>query len=433
MTARSSTGSRAATALDRHALGQVRELPVLLLSWLLAWPLGRLWRRDPGSVVVIGREDGQFSDNAKYFFIEGSRARDPRFTVVFVTGDTLTHDALRSRGAEVVLYPSLHAFRVLLGAGFVAVDSAEWVRGGRYQLLAGAKRVQLWHGVPLKAIELAALEWKLARMTLPLRLLYRAYLGIYARHPRYDVVVSTSRFFTGVAFTRSFDAKTVMESGYPRNDPLAIGHDASALERVNTDERAIARVRQFRNDGHRIVLYAPTFRTHGRNPFDGGVLDYAALQAFAARHRLCIVLKLHPLLSGAQLPDDLSHVIGYEARTDVYPVLRDVDVLVTDYSSIYFDFLLLDRPIVHFAYDLEDYLGRERQLLFEYREMTPGPVARTQEELERALLGVLDGPDTFAAERARVRGLAFDHPAGGAAGRVWQGLAGVAASRGEAA
>jgi len=409
------------TLLGGHSLRQLRELPVLLLAWLVFWLPGRLWRRDPRRVVVVGRDDGRFIDNAKYFFLHGVRAGQ---AVVFVTEDPRTRDALEAHGAAAVLYPSLRAFRLLLSAGIVVADSAEWVRNGRFQLLAGAKRVQLWHGVPLKGIELAVLEERLSRMGTLARALYRAYVAFFSRYPHYDLVVSTSAWFTQRAFAPSFRARRVIESGYPRNDTLAPsrGEGSAGPGWINTDGAALARVHRLRDAGHRVVLYAPTFRTHGRNPLDG-VLDRAALQSFAERHRLCFVIKLHPVLAGGSALAALSNVVQYAAEADIYPVLREVDLLVTDYSSIYFDFLLRDRPIVFFAYDLEEYLARERQLLFPYADMTPGPVTRTQSELERTIAGILEGKDAFAEARARVRALAFDHPAGGAAERVWAELA----------
>ena len=58
------------------------------------------------------------------------------------------------------------------------------------------------------------------------------------------------------------------------------------------------------------------------------------------------------------------------------------DLLITDYSSIFFDFLLLDRPIVFFPYDLEQYLSQDRAMYFDYEIMTPGPKCRTYDELE---------------------------------------------------
>lgn len=414
-----------AAAPGRHFLRQLRELPILLPAWLIAYPIGRIFPRNRALIAVIGREDGQFSDNAKYFFIHGAGGLRDRCTMVFVTEDRRTRDALLEQGAAAVLYPSCAAFRLLLRAGAVVADSWEWVQGGRYHLAAGAKRLQLWHGVPLKAIERANLKRKLSRMRALTRLLYRIYVKLYARYPRYDLVVSTSGFFTAASFGESFDAARVVECGYPRNDLMAPPHrnPCACLASVNCDDRALARMRELRGRGQRVVLYAPTFRTRGRIPSAGEALDYAALQLFAERNRLCIVLKRHPLVAGGQRLVGLSHIVEYQPRGDIYPALPEVDLLVTDYSSIFFDFLLLDRPIVFFPYDLDEYQRWECGLLFEYRDMAPGPVTYTQEDLQREILVALDGgQDAFAAQRARVRSLAFDHAAGGAAERIWAQL-----------
>ena len=70
---------------------------------------------------------------------------------------------------------------------------------------------------------------------------------------------------------------------------------------------------------------------------------------------------------------------------DHYTFLEEADVLVTDYSSIYFDFLLTDKPVVFFDYDLEEYLSDTREMYFDYEAFTPGMKAKNQEELEEAL------------------------------------------------
>jgi CDP-glycerol glycerophosphotransferase (TagB/SpsB family) len=404
----------------RHLLRQVRELPIAAAAWAAFYPLGRMFPRDPRIVVVIGRGDGQFTDNAKYFYIDALRAmrNGGRHAVWFLSEDRATCAALAERGAPALRYPSLRAFWMLLRAGTVVADSVEWVRSGRFQLLSGAKKVQLWHGVPLKAIELIELGARLGRMDAVRRFCYGLYLAFFTRFPAYDLLVSTSAHMSRAAFRGSFHAGRVIECGYPRNEALLPGAP-DALAGLNTDATAIGRVREQRRAGARVVLFAPTFRAAGRNPVDGGILDYRKLDEFCHRNRLCIVVKLHPILSGGGAVPRLERVIEYAATGDVYPLLAQADLLVTDYSSIYFDYLLLDRPVVFFPYDLDEYLRNERELLFDYDAMTPGPKARTQEELERGILAALDGAaGEWAGRRREVRSLAFDQEAAGASGRV---------------
>ena len=71
---------------------------------------------------------------------------------------------------------------------------------------------------------------------------------------------------------------------------------------------------------------------------------------------------------------------------DPYPLLKLIDVLITDYSSIYFDFMLTNKPIIFFPYDLEEYLMKSREMYFDYEEFTPGNKVFIQEDLEKALL-----------------------------------------------
>lgn len=71
---------------------------------------------------------------------------------------------------------------------------------------------------------------------------------------------------------------------------------------------------------------------------------------------------------------------------DPYPILDKVDILVTDYSSIYFDFLLKDKPIIFFDYDYEEYISESRKLYFNYDEFTPGKRVKTMYELMNSLI-----------------------------------------------
>ena len=76
-------------------------------------------------------------------------------------------------------------------------------------------------------------------------------------------------------------------------------------------------------------------------------------------------------------------------EVDAHVLLHEVDVLITDYSSIYFDYLLTDRPIIFYAYDLTQYVGTSRTLYEPYENVTPGVLARDSQELAAALASVL--------------------------------------------
>ncbi|HCF38358.1 MAG TPA: hypothetical protein DER56_04685, partial [Thermosipho africanus] len=77
--------------------------------------------------------------------------------------------------------------------------------------------------------------------------------------------------------------------------------------------------------------------------------------------------------------------INLPSEADVYTFLNLLDILMTDYSSIYFDFLLWNRPIIFFPYDLEYYRDEDRGLIFDYEDFTPGPKVYTLDSLHALL------------------------------------------------
>src|SRR5690606_25250127 len=111
---------------------------------------------------------------------------------------------------------------------------------------------------------------------------------------------------------------------------------------------------------------------------------------------------------------------------DVAPLLKRADLLVTDYSSIFFDFLLLDRPIVFFPYDLERYFSRDRQFLFPYDEFTPGARVKTEEALFKTIVQELDSPDPAHQEaRLALRDKSFQFIDAQASSRLWNEIQGL--------
>ena len=173
------------------------------------------------------------------------------------------------------------------------------------------------------------------------------------------------------------------------------------------------------------VLYAPTFR-------DWALLDDYLPIPGMADERLVVLLErydatllIRPHYYEADAAKATIERVGSTrvraADDSVFPdtneLLKHVDVLVTDYSSIYMDFLLLDRPIVFNPVDLEQYEA-ERGFLFDYEEHTPGPKTRSEADFLRALEAELQGHDPYAEHRARTRALFHAHPRGGARERI---------------
>jgi CDP-ribitol ribitolphosphotransferase / teichoic acid ribitol-phosphate polymerase len=142
--------------------------------------------------------------------------------------------------------------------------------------------------------------------------------------------------------------------------------------------------------GRRTILFAPTFRGKGPSEatYDLEELDYESLHALCVEKDAVVILKMHPfvhrrlgippafrdrLLDGAAAP-----------AIDVNDLLFAVDLLVTDYSSIVFEYSILGRPMLFFAYDLDDYIA-SRDFYVPYEQFVPGRIVRTFDQLIDAI------------------------------------------------
>ena len=194
---------------------------------------------------------------------------------------------------------------------------------------------------------------------------------------------------------------------------------------LNTDQTIISRLHAVDNrhdEQIKKILYAPTFRNSMASPFARDILDLDRMDSFAEEKNCLFVLKLHPLMEGLLDDDRYQNILFHAPLADIYPALSLFDVLITDYSSIYFDFLLLDRPIIFFPYDYDAYLREDRALLFAYQQMAPGVICSCQQQVEQALLRT--DSKTFSKQRKKVQELVFDEPDGKASQRIWQAVNG---------
>jgi CDP-glycerol glycerophosphotransferase len=248
----------------------------------------------------------------------------------------------------------------------------------------GQIHLQTWHGTPLKRIgeDRGPGDFQTWR--------HRRRIALQAAG--WDAMISPSPFCSEVfrsAFR--FDGR-FLEVGYPRNDVLLAVDEAAA---VRTRVRAALGL----GEGDRAVLYAPTWREYV------GVRDAKPLY-LDAEQLIETVPDAVVLVRGHYNSTHQADVFADEQRIhDVtrYPDIADLylaaDVLVTDYSSVMFDFALTDKPQVLLVPDLEQYRDVERGFYFDLDQATPGPMVSTTDEVA----AVLVADDTHAAARAAFR------------------------------
>ncbi|MFG2889676.1 CDP-glycerol glycerophosphotransferase family protein [Streptomyces sp. NPDC048248] len=172
--------------------------------------------------------------------------------------------------------------------------------------------------------------------------------------------------------------RTLLRVGYPRNDALVRAREREA--ELGRRERGDLAAELGIAEDRTVLLYAPTFRRaggrHGRFelPFD--------VERFADQFgdRYVLLVRSHYLNHVVLPPTVQGRVIDVSARHDITPVLQLADGLITDYSSVMFDYALLDRPLVFFTYDYDEYVHEGRGTYFDLLEHAPGPVVRTEED-----------------------------------------------------
>ncbi|MFB9358857.1 bifunctional glycosyltransferase/CDP-glycerol:glycerophosphate glycerophosphotransferase [Actinoplanes nipponensis] len=247
----------------------------------------------------------------------------------------------------------------------------------------GAVHVQTHHGTPLKTMGLDQPKFPASTVGFD--------AGRMRRNiAKWDFSITANRHTT-LLWDRQFPIRgETLETGYPRNDRLAVATAADV---------AAARAELGLAPGERVVLYAPTHREW--HAAFTPVLDVDAL-AEALGPDTRVLLRGHYFYGLAGFPPRHPRVTDVSAFPTVETLYLAADVLITDFSSVMFDYAVLDRPLVIFAPDWEIYRA-VRGVTFDLATEHPGTFARTVEELVAAFrTGQVDGAEAAAA-RARFR------------------------------
>ncbi len=205
----------------------------------------------------------------------------------------------------------------------------------------------------------------------------------------------------------------VVPTGIPRVDPMfSLAHRDEALAAVRADFP--------QTQGRETILFAPTFRGNGARTatYDMARIDVEALHALCVERDAVCLVRMHPFVrESLDIPEALrDRIVDASVATsavETNDLLFAVDLLVTDYSSIIYEYSILGRPMLFYAYDLDDYVA-SRDFYEPYESFVPGRIVRTFEELLEAIrTGDLEQDKVQAFARRH-----FDHLDGGSTDRV---------------
>ena len=353
-------------------------------------------------IWIFGSTFGQrFADNPKYFYLYIRQYQSSEIDAVWISKNKEIIKLLKDNKLKGYYLYSLKGIWYSLRAKVYLYDN--YSKDICFTLSGGAVKVNLWHGIPLKKIQKDNI-FDYARNPRSRREWFRWMLRRMSDEKSSDYVLTTSKHLIPI-FSSAFQTKKVLVTGYPRND--AIWKDKIHVVSSDKEERTLTIVKQQKAD-KRLLLYLPTFRETEKKFFD--IIDGERLKQFLLKENLFLFIKLH--LKSKQKEEFAkcasSNIYILDPQEDPYPLLGDMDVLITDYSSIYFDFLLMDKPIVFFDYDLGEYMKSSREMYFPYADLTPGCKVENQEDLERAVLSA----DHYESERELVKQRVFDFTPG---------------------
>ena len=258
-------------------------------------------------------------------------------------------------GAVAVIEGSPQWWRARASARLLVVN--DWLRR-IYHRRPGQRVLQTWHGTPLKRLALHRPGFDPRRMA-----------AVVKESLRWDFLLAQNPYAARILRKAyAFLRRPVWVEGYPRNDVLVNGDGSAVREAlgVGPDER--------------VVLYAPTWRDDREE-----IVDFFDPAALAAALDAVVLVRGHSrtLIPGRDARGP--RVIDVTGFPDISQLLLAADSLVTDYSSVMFDFTVTGKPVYFLVPDIDHYRGELRGFYFDLEERAPGPVVRTLEALVEAM------------------------------------------------
>lgn len=329
---------------------------------------------------AFGSFRGSFNDNAKYLLIYTLTHR-PEIDAAWLSLNRNTVKTIRNMG--------LRAYWTVSPKGlWHALTSRYWFFNAytsdiMYCLSGGAICVNLWHGVGIKRI-----EYNITTGPLALRYQKKNKMDVFL-HPesfrKPDYIISSTPF-QNEFFSTSFrvSVSRCMMTGYPRNSILNTTDDerSAFIDRYEPAEtrQLIAKLKNY----ERVYVYMPTWRDSQLSLFAES-MDLKRLNTMLQQQNEFLIMKPHANVLSEVHDTGFTNILFVEGGMDIYPVLPYTDVLITDYSSVLYDYTLLrGKGVILYNYDYEDYVGM-RDFYFPYDENVVGKRVTTFDELVKCI------------------------------------------------
>ena len=363
--------------MDMKLLRIIKKWVGKMIRILYRWTY-KLVKVDPKLVIFIAFHGRGYSDNPRAIY-EAMR-QDPRFEGYRFIWFIKKHKQkqITIPGAEVKEYFSFSYFYYMSKAEYWIINCKmpDYIAKKEEQVY-----LQTWHGTPLKRLAHdieAAEDMTFYRSAVSFAQMTQSYDIDVAR---YNYMISPNRFCTEV-FQSAFriQRERLIETGYPRNDFIC-----------NTTKEEIVRLKekyQLPKD-KKVVLYAPTWRD---NSYVASGYTFELKADFHKWKEILgeeyiVVFKPHYLIINTYEKDSSLQGFLYSipAEADIRELYVISDMLITDYSSVFFDYAILKRPIYFYMYDIEEYANDLRGFYLDIHKDLPGDIYTNEDELLAAV------------------------------------------------
>jgi len=369
-----------------------------LFFGIIFYPLFIISKLIPKSnnVWIFGAWYGnRYSDNTSYLFEYIHKEKLPA-KAIWLSNKNKIISHLRSKGYKTFNKNSIFGFYYGCRAAVSFVNCG--YSDVNMYAIGKSLKIQLWHGIPLKKIKYDDKINENKPHKPYYNRLKSALLFIFPfLNDNWDFIISSSEDVSQrMASAFRVDLSKIIETGYPRMDKLLSPKD----ELLNI----FAEKKEW-NQFAKIILYAPTHRKEGSGGaslFDS--MDYLKFNEMLSNENAGMFIKMHyhhESNNNYLLDKSFSNIILLEESdvSDINIILPFVDILISDYSGVVLDYLILDRPIIPTSFDLEEYITKDRELYEDYAKTVMGINCNNWEQVQNKLQEIFTGNDVSSPVR----------------------------------
>lgn len=380
--------------------------------WFLIYFLSGFIPRDKNLMIFGSWEGKKYCDNAKYLFLHIAQ-NHPEIRPVWLSRNSTVIKKIKADGYEAYHVNSWQGFCLSCRAKYIFIT-----HGLQEDIFPYCTRkaviFDLFHATfPIKKMGYDYFN------QIPLFDKINQWLSMPFEFIKRDYTFSPSENVSEILCSAlRVKKENIIVTGLPRSDYM--------LSKNNQKEEDCCNRILGNKNYKQLIYYIPTFRNRQEFNLYGFNYDEPALIKFLDKTDSVLLVRFHPFDAHkySNIAKENSRII-IDRSDDLYPMLKKADILITDYSSVCYDFLLLDRPMIFANFDHENYI-KERSFYYNYDQITPGPKAKDWNEVLNCLENsISSNKDNHCAERLKMRKSIYKHVDNHASKRIMNFIKGL--------